>query len=288
MCFSLGNTGLMMTTLSENVPRERMAFAFGILNAGGPIGGFVGPIVGGPIVDARGLPTLLLADSAVLAVVIAALWFGYRDRYEGRGAADGRSVVRMALESVKDLWNSKVFPLIPALFLLFTGWMLANTYVPLSVMSIYHGVKEGTAIGLVMGGGGLATLIIAPLMGGLADKLGMWKVMGAAAVLQVALWMVPQLCPDIVTFAVAWAVVNGVASGVFSIAFTLLSESAPIESRGRVMAFAYLPVNAGALVGAGVGMAVGATTSVFAMFAATAVFTAGGVAGLWVARRRVS
>ena len=45
MGFSFGNSGLMMTTLSERVPRQRLAFAFSVMNASGPIGAFIGPIV---------------------------------------------------------------------------------------------------------------------------------------------------------------------------------------------------------------------------------------------------
>jgi MFS family permease len=63
MGFSFGNSRLMMTTLSERVPRQRLALAFAITNGSSPIGAFIGPIVGGAIVDAQGLgfPGLVLA-----------------------------------------------------------------------------------------------------------------------------------------------------------------------------------------------------------------------------------
>src|SRR6185369_10950266 len=60
MTLSLGNSGLMMTTLSEHAPKQRLGMAFAIMNSAGPIGAFVGPLVGGPVVDRFGFRTLLL------------------------------------------------------------------------------------------------------------------------------------------------------------------------------------------------------------------------------------
>jgi MFS family permease len=49
MGFSFGNSGLMMTTLSEHAPPRRVGIAFAIMNSAAPIGVFVGPLVGGMI-----------------------------------------------------------------------------------------------------------------------------------------------------------------------------------------------------------------------------------------------
>jgi DHA1 family multidrug resistance protein-like MFS transporter len=284
MCFALGNTGLMMTLLSERAPRNRVAFAFSILNAGGPIGAFIGPIIGGPLVDRAGLPGLLKIDSFLLIAVVLALQLGYRDHFVGDNR---RSLWQMAAASLRTLWTAKVFPLLPALFLLFSGWMLANTFAPIGIATLYRGSEHGTAVGLVLGGGGLATLIIAPIMGALADRWGLWRIISIGAAVEIVLWLLPLLCHNLIAFALAWALVNGVASGVFSIAFTILAASSPIELRGRVMAFAYLPVNLGALVGAAVGTLV-SRGSVFSIFPVTALLTAVGLGALALAHKRVT
>ena len=116
MGFSFGNSGLMMTTLSERVPRQRLAFAFSVMNASGPIGAFIGPIVGGAIVDApgAGFPGLVLVDGVLLLVVILALSVGYRDAFV---PTDTRPLLRMALDSVRVVWRSPMLPLFPALLL---------------------------------------------------------------------------------------------------------------------------------------------------------------------------
>src|SRR2546428_12711908 len=52
----LGNTGLMLATLAEHAPAARTAFAFGVVNGANPLGAFVGPLIGGPIVGRCGVP----------------------------------------------------------------------------------------------------------------------------------------------------------------------------------------------------------------------------------------
>ena len=83
MSLALGNSGLMLTTLSESTPPQRVGFAFSIVNGAGPLGAFLGPLIGGPIVDRWGFPALLAVDVVLMAVVILSLTFGYRDQFVG-------------------------------------------------------------------------------------------------------------------------------------------------------------------------------------------------------------
>lgn len=282
MSFALGNSGLMMTTLSERVPAKRVGLAFSIMNSASPLGAVVGPLLGGPIVDAFGFPALLLIDVALMLIVILALTLGYRDAF--RGAARG-PLLRMAVDSVRIIGDSpRLRTLFPALFMLFAGWMLAFTYVPLAVTTLYRGSEPGTAVGVVMGASGVVTLVLAPLMGVLADRFGHWRVLFIGSIVGVILWPTPALMPDLTTFAVAWAILNGVISGVFALSFSVLSTSAPSEVRGRVMSFAYLPVNVGFMVGPAIG-AIVTRQSVFAVFPTAAVLTALGVGALTIAAR---
>ena len=81
MSLALGNTGLMMATLGERVPRGRLGLAFAVLNSAPPLGAFVGPLVGGPLVDAWGFRALLACDVALMLAVILLLTFAYRDTF---------------------------------------------------------------------------------------------------------------------------------------------------------------------------------------------------------------
>jgi MFS family permease len=283
MGFAQGNSGLMMTTLTERVPQRRVGLAFAVLNSSAPVGAFLGPLIGGPVVDHWGFRALLVIDVCIMVLVVLGMWFGYRDTFHGQATG---SLLGMAAESVAIVARSpRLRVLFPALFLLFGGWVLALTYVPLAVTALYHGKDPGTAVGFVVGAGGLVAMVLGPVLGALSDRFGLWRVLLLAALVTVGLWPVPAFTRDVVFFGAAYAVVNGLMSGVFAVSFSALSSSADESTRARVMSFAYLPVNLGSVVGPVIGSVV-TRASVWAVFPAAAVFTAGGVLTLAVARRQ--
>jgi MFS family permease len=280
---ALGNSGLMMTTLSERAPSNRQGLAFSIMNSAAPVGIFLGPLIGGPIVDRWGFQSLLGIDAVLMVIVILGLTFGYRDDYTPK---EEGPILRMALDSLHILWRSgRLRALFPALFTLFAGWMLALTYVPLAVRDLYNGPDIGTQVGLVMGAGGLLALVLSPLLGVLADHFGHWRVLFIGAVVAIFLWPLPALVGGLVSFGLTWALINGLVSGVFSISFSVLAQSAASPVRGRVMSFAYLPVNVGATIGPALGSLI-THNSVFTVFPAAALLTALSIVLLYLAYRR--
>ncbi len=278
--FALGSSGLMMTTLSERAPQRRLGLAFSIMNAAPPLGAFVGPLLSGPLMDAWGFRALLAVDAILMLAVALALAFGYRDDFR---AQVREPILSMAWGSVRlVLGSARLRSLFLALFLLFAGWMLAFTYAPLAITSMYAGDQPGTAVGLVLGAGGLSALVLSPIMGMLADRYGYWRVLFAGASVAVLLWPLPLLASNLLTLGFTWALINGVVSAVFAISFTVLSGAAPSEVRGRVMSFAYLPVNVGFMVGPAIGSVV-TRAGIFAVFPTAALLTILGIGMLRIA-----
>ena len=282
---ALGNSGLMMTVLSERAPVGRHGLAFSIMNGAAPIGAFLGPLLGGPMVDRFGFRSLMAADAVLLVVITFLVAFGYRDAYRG---GSERPVLRMAWESATLLGRvPQLRSLFPALFLLFGGWMMAFTYVPLATGAIYTGPDIASAVGLVMGTAGLMALILGPLVGAAADRWGHWRVVLIGAAVTVVLWPLPALAHELGLFTGLWGILNGAVSSVFAVSFVLLARSVTPEQRGRVMSFAYLPINVGLLIGPGLGALITRRTP-FAVFPASALLTAAGVLVLLRARKAVA
>lgn len=283
MSLALGNSGLMMATLSERVPSRRVGLAYAIMNSATPVGAFIGPLIGGPVVDAWGFRTLLALDAALMVLVILGMTLGYHDMFR---SSDRAPILRMAGDSIHIIWRSpRLRALFPALFVLFAGWVLALTYIPLAVTALYRGHDQGTAVGIVVGAGGLAALVLGPMLGALGDRFGLWRVLLIGACVSVLLWPLPGLAHNITYFGVTWAILDGVLSGVFAISFSVLAASASAETRGRVMSFAYLPVNVGSMIGPAIGSVV-TRGSVFTVFPVAAVLTGLGVGALVVAERQ--
>ena len=191
----------------------------------------------------------------------------------------------MASESVRLIWGTlRLRALFTALFVLFSGWIMAITFVPVAITALYTGDQPGSAVGIILGAGGVIAFLLSPLLGSLADRFGIWRVLLIGSIVAVLLWPLPALAKDLTTLGITYALVNGVTSGVFAISFTALSASASSEIRGRVMSFAYLPVNLGSMVGPAIGAFV-TQSSIFAVFPAAAVMMALGVVLLVVAHR---
>ena len=281
---NLGNSGLMMTTLHEVAPAARIGFAFGVVNGAGPLGAFIGPLVGGPLVDRYGFAWVLAVDAVLLAGVVLGLTFGYRDGFVP--SRERPPVLRAAFDGVQVIWSSpRLRMLFPALLVLFSGWMLTFIYVPLVVKQIHGDAELATAVGIALGASGLVTLVASPATGALADRFGHWRVLFTAALLQAALWLLPWAIRDYVPFVIVFALVSGIGSGVFSLSFNVLASSATDADRARVMTFAYLPLNLGFIVGPGIG-AIIVSRDIFAIFPAALVLELIGVVLLAFAARR--
>jgi DHA1 family multidrug resistance protein-like MFS transporter len=280
----LGNTGLMLATIAEHAPPARIAFAFGIVNGANPMGAFIGPLVGGPIVDQFSFPVLMAADAAIMLGVVALLAFGYRDGFVARPASG--SLLRMAGDGILLIVRSpRLRALLPALFLLFAGWMLAFIYVPLVVARLYTGPDPATVVGIVLGAGGLGVLILSPLIGAIADSYGKARTLFIGCAVLAAIWTAPFFARELFPFTILWTIVNGLAAALFSVSFTLLSASTTDATRGRVMSFAFLPANIGFVIGPGIGSVI-ASVDVFLVFPAAAALTVLGLVAVIFAWRQ--
>jgi MFS family permease len=284
---NLGNSGLMMTTLHESVPAARLGFAFGVVNGAGPLGAFIGPLLGGPLVDRYGFNVVLGIDAILLALVVAGLIFGYRDAFVPAVAKP--PLLRSAFEGLALIWATpRLRALFPALLIIFAGWMLTFIYLPIVVQRIHGDDGLGTAVGITLGASGLVTLVASPGIGAIADRLGHWRTLYVTAILQGFLWLLPWGLRDYWPFVIGFAIVSGVGSGVFSLSFNVLASSTTDAARARVMTFAYLPLNLGFIVGPGIGALV-VGRDPFLIFPAAMLFELAGVAVLaYAARQRMT
>ncbi len=283
MSLSLGNSGLMLTTLSERTPTNRHGLAFAIMNSAGPVGAFVGPLFGGPIVDHWGFRTLMLINVLLMVIVILALSFGYVDSYRGKSQTP---ILRMAADSIRVSFQAgRLRTLFLAFFLLYAGWMLVYSYLPVVVTSLYKGNNPASTIGYVLGAGGLLALILAPIFGSLADRFGYWRILMTGAAFETILWLVPFWTRSLLPFAIISCVISGLAAAVFSISFNVLATSAPGGIRGRVMSFAYLPVNLGFSFGPLLGSKL-VELNLFYIYPAAFLFTGLGLFVLNISRRQ--
>jgi len=283
VALAMGNTGLMLAILAESIPGERVATAFAVVNAGIPIGGFIGPPLGGIFVDEYGLVGLLHADLLLLIVVLGAVSLVIRDEFT---ATERRPLLQLARESLSIVTrNTSVRRVFVGITVLVSGWLGAFVYVPLAVAAMYQGDDVGRVTGLVFGASGLATLVIAPLTGVLGDRIGAWGALKLAVVLEVPLLVSLSVIRDIDAFTSVWAVASGIATGGLSMCMLLLSGSVDEGSRGRLMSFTGLPMAGGFVLGPAAASLFADRIDLFAVFPLAAGFAVVGLLCLsWAVR----
>src|SRR5258708_16704410 len=133
---NLGNSGLMMTTLQESGRAARLGFAFGVVNGAGPLGAFIGPLIGGPLVDSYGFNVVLGIDAILLALVVGGLIFGYRDAFVPATARP--PILRSAFDGLALIWATpRLRPLFPSLLVVLPGWVVALIHLPIVVLRIH-------------------------------------------------------------------------------------------------------------------------------------------------------
>jgi len=138
---------------------------------------------------------------------------------------------------------------------------------------------------LVIGASGFTTMILGPILGAMADRFGAWRMLFIGSAAALILWPIPLLTSTLISFAIVWSILNGVVSAVFALSFIVLSESTTPSVRGRVMSFAYMPVNIGFMIGPAIGTRI-TQTSLFNIFPGAALFTALGLVALTIAYRQ--
>ncbi len=246
-----GDTALMLATMGERAPGHRLGFAFAVINGSLSVGAFSGALIGGPIFDRYGFSTLLALLGALLFGVVIALLVGYKEPARHRAT---RPILALALESLQAITQSpRLRTLFAGQLVIGSGWMLVMTFVPLFITSLYTGPDPGTTVGIVMAVGGVGTLVLGPLIGSLADRIGFWRTLLASLGILIGLFAALGFVVSLVSFMAFWALLNGVMSSVNSISFNVVSEAVDDDMRGRVMAFAYLPLNFGSFIGPAIG-----------------------------------
>lgn len=283
---AFGDSSLMMTSLAERTPSHRQSFAFSIFNSTAPIGVFVGPFVGGWVIKKWGFPVLLWLDVILLAAVVLALFFGYS---EPRRAPVKEPILRMIWGSIKIISRSRLLIFIfSALCMIFSGWVLANTFISLAINKIYTGNDLSVVVGIILGIGGLLALGLSPFLGMAADKFGRRKVLIVILSAEVILFFAVFFARNIYLFGGIWAVINGLNSGLFALPFTLIANAADENIRGRVMSLSYLPFFLGQILGPSLGSVVAGKNPLYMFPLAAGFFFMGLILFLFTTRRKTS
>ena len=177
-----------ITLVATQTPKDRSGWALGTLSTGAVAGMLLGPLLGGVVAEVLGIRSVFFTIGALLLVAFfAALLF----------VSENFVPSETKSPTFREVWRTMPFPqLTIAMFvtslILQLALMSIQPILTVYIASLSNDTGHIAMIsGMVFAVSGLASIIAAPRLGALADRIGPQKVM-AVALLAAGLLFIPQ------------------------------------------------------------------------------------------------
>ena len=218
----------IMALVATHTPRPRLPFATGVTMSGLYLGIAIGPVFGGLIFDALGARAAFWATGVVLLAGVLLVVVFAREEFSP-GQARGRGV-RAPLADLWRMATARTFlPLLAVVILVHGATLLVYPAVPGIVAAIGGGEATATASGVVFMASGVASAVSAVLMGWLAGRIGLRKVVMLAASAAAVAALVPFFADTLPLLIVGMAAMSLFAGGLGGIVNGMIALRAPPE-----------------------------------------------------------
>ncbi|WP_186101931.1 MFS transporter [Burkholderia gladioli] len=268
-----GYASASIVMVGTQAPRERAGWALGVLSTGALAGNLVGPLVGGFLPGLVGIRGTFFVGGAMIAVAAAATIGLVREDFDRRidarrdsagatqagRAAMPRAAGRAALGAL----------LLTAMMVLLANMSIEPIItVYIGQLGVAHAALARTA-GIVMAASAFGSMLTAPRLGALADRIGGWPVI-IGCLLVTGLVMLPQ------AFVTQWwqlAVLRGAMgmslAGLLPAIAKLVRHSVEEHRSGSVLGYLQSAQFSGQAVGPLIGGQIGAHVGLHAVFFVT-------------------
>lgn len=278
--YSSGSTILV----AMQTPKERSGWALGMLSAGIMAGNLVGPLIGGALPPRIGIRATFLIAGAVIFLAFLATTFLIKE--------DRRPAITSAKKQSPGGW-SQIPDKRPVVAMLATGMLLMFATMSIEpIITVYvaelvvDSAKVTLIAGVVMSAAALGSILSAPRLGKLADRVGHWTVIvGALSI--AALLLIPQAFVTDSWQLIGLRFLMGLAlGGLLPSVTSVIRHNVPDGVGGNVLGYSISAQYVGQVAGPVLGGFVGGHFGMRAVFLATAVLLALGALFNWAVRSR--
>lgn len=228
----------IMALVAAHTPRERLPFAAGIVQSGLFVGVALGPLLGGIIYDVWGMRAAFIATGAGLWGSALIVIFLVREDFHPAESSLG--LVRPFVVLWRLSTSRAMLPLYGVVFLVLAAHLMIQPAVPGLVSIVEGGSDSGTASGIVFALGGIGSAISAIVMGWLAPKVGLQRVLMAGTVLAALAALVPYFAIDYLTLAVGFTAIALFSGGLSGLVNGLIALRSPSGQHGAAFGSAQL------------------------------------------------
>ena len=270
--------------VATQTPRDRSGWALGTLSTGAMAGALIGPLIGGALPSLIGVrETFYLAGGVIFVAFLATCFLIKEDRSSAARPARRRAR-RGAWAMIPD--RRPVIAMLVTATLLMLANMSIEPIITVYVGQLAHSGDVALVSGVVMAASALGSILAAPRLGRLADRVGSWTVI-VGCLLATALLLIPQAFVASAWQLVALRFLMGISlAGLLPSINALLRHSVPDAVVGTILGYATSAQFAGQVVGPLVGGFVGGHFGMRAVFLATAALLLGGASYNGVIRGR--
>jgi DHA1 family multidrug resistance protein-like MFS transporter len=270
-----------MVLVATQTPKDRSAWALGVLSSGIMAGNLVGPLIGGalpPVIGIRG--TFLAAGAVIFLAFLATTFLIKEEKSPGRKQAAKASGGWSAIPDKG-----------PVIAMLATGLllMLANMSIePIITVYVAQLVKDQGQVtmvaGVVMSAAALGSILSASRLGKLADRIGHWPVIAGALAIA-GLLLIPQAFVTNSWQLIGLRFLMGVAlGGLLPCIAAVIRHSVPDSAAGSILGLSTSSQFVGQVVGPVLGGFVGGHIGMPAVFLGTCVLLLAGAAFAWTVK----
>jgi MFS family permease len=276
-----GYTSGSMILVATQTPKNRSAWALGVLSSGIMAGNLVGPLVGGALPPLIGIRETFFLAGGIIFLAFLATTFLIRE--EKRPRKDGKAKEKGGWAAVPD--KRPVVAMLVTGLLLMIAIMSIEPIITVYVAQLVADAGKVTMVsGIAMSATALGSIISASQLGKLADRIGHWTVI-AGCLSVAAVLLIPQAFVTEGWQLVFLRFLMGLAlGGLLPCIAAVIRHSVPDRIAGNILGISTSSQYAGQVIGPLAGGFVGGHIGMRAVFLGTAVLMAAGAAYNWLAR----
>ena len=265
----ISNANALVATES---PKEHSGQALGTLVTGFTAGNLLGPLLGGTLAASFGYRFTFFITGGLLLIVFLLSWLFVHEHFT--------PVEKDAANSTKDVIHSFKHPQI-ILGMLITTMIIQVANQSISpILSLYvrqllHGHGSVSLVaGFVAAIPGIATIIAAPRLGVLGDRIGTERILTIGFVFAICVFIPMAFVRNVWQLAGLRFLIGISDATMMPAVQTLLAKNSPVSTTGRVFSWNQSFMAMGSIIGPMIGSTVSGTFGYGAVFLSTAVIVA--------------
>ncbi len=243
-----------MALMASSAPKERSGSVLSLLTTGSVAGTLIGPIVGGVLVGFTGYRHVFTVTGIIMFLVFFLALFFVHENF--------KPIEKKNMLTSKQVWKVISHPaVIWGMFLTTLITQMTNQSInpvlSLYVQELMHGHGNITLMaGLVAAAPGIVTLIVAPQLGRLGDKIGQKKILEFGLFFSMCVFFVTALTTN-VWFLIGMRFLVGISdAAILPSVQAILAKESPQEVTGRIFSYNQSAQSIGAFAGPLLGSAI--------------------------------